>query len=656
LIGVTAASAGERFPSPFMHLADLQGNQHGATMPGVEVLANALNTILRGRYYGPVTDWLAFCWAALAAALTLFVLQSFAGRHASLKQTAALALLLGLVFLSGYAVFVAFRLIPPLTAATVSFASAGLLGLLRRSFFISSRLDHGLAEIARAGDLLTPDAAPDASAETIARLTGALAVAIFAGSTPYRRVQFVASHGAPLATRLSDGHPVALPDRTEPPTAFFVLPAAHEPSFQILLHTLSGSAGVLVIAHPAGKTPDSESLRIAEVIARGAIAAASQNRELAALTGLWPKALEDKARTLNRLNSGILERSRFVDQALRSVEDGLIIAGPEGSIAFANRRAAEILDSTETALMGRNLFDRLAECEQTPTPALRETLARLLLDRTPVEREITIRATRTCQYVLRLSAVDGGSGPVRGIVASISNITRQKELQQTKNDVISLVSHEMRTPLAAIQGMSELLAAYEMEPAKRKEMNLAINDEVKRLTRMITEYLNITRLESGAATPRYSPVRLEALLDRTLLLLGPVAAQRRIRLHREVAADVPAVFADPDLLTRAVENLVSNAIKYSAPGREVTVSVRACDTWVSIAVADQGYGIPPAALERIFEKFYRVPRLEDADTPGTGLGLALVRQIAELHGGSIAVKSEVNCGSTFTLTLPIEGR
>jgi two-component system sensor histidine kinase SenX3 len=103
-----------------------------------------------------------------------------------------------------------------------------------------------------------------------------------------------------------------------------------------------------------------------------------------------------------------------------------------------------------------------------------------------------------------------------------------------------------------------------------------------------------------------------------------------------------------------VENLVSNAIKYSPDGTDVTISARADEEFLAIEVADRGYGIPPADLERIFEKFYRVPRVQDAGTPGTGLGLSLVREIAELHRGSVAVKSDVDQGSTFTLRIPRE--
>ena len=180
-----------------------------------------------------------------------------------------------------------------------------------------------------------------------------------------------------------------------------------------------------------------------------------------------------------QLNSRLLERSRFVDQALRSVEDGLLIATPEGAIILANRSAGAMLQTDPRALAGQNLFERLGLTDQ-------DLLQRLVVDRARIEREIVIRG----EPFPPLFSAHGGrysgqqaSGPVSGMVASLSDVTRQHELQQTKNDVIALVSHEMRTPLTAIQGMTELLAQYEMDPPRRKEISAAINDEVKRLTR-----------------------------------------------------------------------------------------------------------------------------------------------------------------------------
>jgi signal transduction histidine kinase len=530
LIGATAGSMSDRIASPFVHETDPRADQHGALMPGVEVLANEVNTILRGRFYSEFSGWAVFLWTALIAAGTLALLDAAQGSHELLRQIGALAAMATLILLTSYAVFTGLLTDPPLVPATVAFATAATLGLMRRSIAASARLDSDIAALATSSDLL---------------------------------------------------------------------PA------------------------PPARTPTTER---------------------------WlPHGLEWKARMLGELNGRLLERARFVDSSLRSVEDGILIAAPDGAIRFANRAAAEILASTPQALAGQNLFERL------PDSGGPETLGHLVEGRARLEREIATRGPKPRHFILRMAAIasgENGEGPVLGIVASLSDITRQQELQQTKNDVISLVSHEMRTPLTAIQGMTELLAAYELDPERRREMHVAINDEVKRLARMIGEYLDITRLESGATVVRPSPLRLETVVERVLLLLDAVAAQRGIRIVRQFAPDLPALVADADLLSRAVENLVSNAIKYSPPHTEITVSATCDGPAVLIAVRDQGYGIPEGDLARIFDKFYRVPRVQDAGVPGTGLGLALVREIAGLHGGTVSVKSELNSGSTFTLRLP----
>jgi len=135
-------------------------------------------------------------------------------------------------------------------------------------------------------------------------------------------------------------------------------------------------------------------------------------------------------------------------------------------------------------------------------------------------------------------------------------------------------------------------------------------------------------------------------------MIDPLATERGIRLTKRLDGGVSPVLADPDLLSRAIGNLVSNAIKYSPPKTEVVISAKNAGGGVAIEIADQGYGIPEVSVNRIFEKFYRVPRVQDVDVPGTGLGLALVKEIAELHGGSVAVRSSVGAGSVFTLWIP----
>jgi signal transduction histidine kinase len=169
---------------------------------------------------------------------------------------------------------------------------------------------------------------------------------------------------------------------------------------------------------------------------------------------------------------------------------------------------------------------------------------------------------------------------------------------------------------------------------------------------MIDEYLDLTRLESGTHPMRLRSTRLEALVQRTLLLLDPVAARRGIVIVRRFPRALTPVLADPELLARAVTNLVANAIKYSRPDTEVTVAIHETPDTEEVEVSDRGPGIPPEHLGNIFEKFYRVPRVEDAETPGTGLGLTIVREIVERHRGTISVESFVGHGTTFRVRLP----
>ena len=638
LVGATAASLGDRLASPFIHEADTGSNQHGSLMPGVEVLANTLNTILRSRFYSETPDWLAFLCGALVAALVLFGLAIAQGRHEAIKQIGVLAAVTGVVLLVSYLAFTRLLVFPPLTVSLVSFASASVLGLMRRSLVASTQLDRSIEDVKRAeGSVNALNV--EAPAESIARLADVDGVAIY---TSHRdgRVWLVAAHGITILPKGSDGFELLPHTRLD----HKLLP--------IPIERPDGTV-TLVIVHRSGQGP---SIGIQRLCAAIAVSAAESWTDKEGLSRWWwPRGLAWKARSLSHLNARILDRAKFVDLAMRSVEDGLIIAGVDGRITFANRSAAAVLNSSEQALRGRDLFEVLAGGEQSLPDARRDLLVRLVVDRAKIEREITIRSVRPRRFTLRVAAVCSGEdedGAALGIVASLSDITRQHELQQTKNDVMALVSHEMRTPLTAIQGMSELLAQFELDPVRSREMSVAIHDEAKRLTHMISQYLDITRLESGATVLRRSALRVEALVERTLLMLDPLAAERGIRLTRDLDSGVTPVLADADLLSRAVGNLVSNAIKYSPPRTEVVISARDAAEGVAIEVADHGYGIPEASLNRIFEKFYRVPRVEDVDVPGTGLGLALVREVAELHGGSVTVRSSVGAGSVFTLWVP----
>src|SRR5262249_53249020 len=288
-----------------------------------------------------------------------------------------------------------------------------------------------------------------------------------------------------------------------------------------------------------------------------------------------------KARELKELNQQLLQRALFIGRALWSIEDGLIIAATDARIIFANPRAAQILGGAERALAGSDLFERIGEAEssrpqQSPTivsrlqsaGASREALRRLLEERESIEREITLGSGVARHYALRVSSVaDSANGEVCGIVSVLTDITRHRELQRTQRDVMALVTHELKTPLTAIQAMSELLSQFEMHAARRREMHWIVNYEpervARRLARMIDAYLVRGRLESGARQLRCAPLRIEQLMERTLLLLDAVAERAGVKLVRDLSPDLPPILGDAALIARAVTNLVDNAIKFS---------------------------------------------------------------------------------------------
>lgn len=560
LVGATATALGEKVASPFIQSVS-GGRLRSDLMPGVEVLANQVNAILRGRFYREVPDWIAFLCSLLAGAGVIIFAALAQGSYEMARQIAALGILLASILLISYLSFSVWLILPPVAPMIFAFAIATPLTLLRRAFVLSREIDSRITELSKAGQTLL--AAP--------------------------------------------------------------------------VQTVAGRPGLV------------------------------ESGDKAAESWRWrlPQGADWKARELKALNQQLLQRALFISRALWSIEDGVIIAATDARIIFANPRAAQILGVSERALAGGDLFERISEAEslrvqQAPTIVsrlqsageAREALRRLLEERESIEREITLGSNNARHYALRVSSVaDSAHGEVYGIVAVFTDITRHRELQRTQRDVMALVTHELKTPLTAIQGMSELLSQFEMDAGRRREMNLIINDEAKRLARMIDEYLDLTRLESGVRAVRLAPLRIEQLIERSLLLLDPVAERAGVKIARNLSPELPPILGDADLITRAVTNLVDNAIKFSPVNSTVTVNARAEGPAVLIEVVDQGCGVAPEFLPHIFEKFYRVPRAANADVPGAGLGLALVREVAELHNGTATVESQSGKGSVFSLFL-----
>lgn len=375
---------------------------------------------------------------------------------------------------------------------------------------------------------------------------------------------------------------------------------------------------------------------------------------------------EQRLESLYVLSGALLEQSVGIN-ALSEIGDGVALAYLDGRIAYANAALAKLAGSEQEQISKLTFFDLLdrfrTDVFDVPAIAVR----RVLQTGEAYERELHF-ANRNATYGLRISLVlakprekknmsggqtDNSDQPLC-LALVIKDLTLLKEYEELKSDMISLMSHELRTPLTSINGFAELLTADEKLPEQAKEFVTIIANESQRLSRMINTFLAVTKLQRKDRQEVLKiPLRLDEVVKETLAGLQKDAKKRRIRLVERPTERLPPVAADKSMITQAVKNLVSNAIKYSPERTTVTVSTALEAEAVRLCVEDRGYGIPAEAKDRVWEKFYRVVREgQEKDEESTGLGLSFVREVVEQHGGTVDLDSEVGRGSKFSFTLP----
>ncbi len=252
------------------------------------------------------------------------------------------------------------------------------------------------------------------------------------------------------------------------------------------------------------------------------------------------------------------------------------------------------------------------------------------------------------------SKVIGDNRKQFGIVIALRDLTKEKEIDRKKSEVVSMVSHELRSPLTSITGFSELLLDESISPEQSLEYARIILKESRRLSELINKYLDISRIESGKSEVHKVPMTMDAVIKSVLSMSSYLADSKNIKVKLHFPEKVSNVYADRQMMGEVILNLFSNAVKYSPPNTTITISLEETGNEQIISVADEGYGIPEKDLDRIFEKFYRATdAAEVQEEKGTGLGLALVREIVAKHDGRVWVSSKLKQGSTFYIALPI---
>lgn len=400
------------------------------------------------------------------------------------------------------------------------------------------------------------------------------------------------------------------------------------------------------------------------LIAVGAQLARSLQREEACRSAarhsrfsfLSARAGDRRLELLDVLN-GLLSEQKFGLSTLSEISEGIAIAYLDGTIPYINSALLRFAHLKEEQARDLNLFALLDALRTNVFSEPAMAVRRVLQTGEAYERELQF-PDRNGTFGLRISLVfdrsDQELNQPRCLAVSVRDITRLEEHEQLKSDMISLMSHELRTPITSINGFSELLIADDELPEQAKEFVNIIANESQRLSRMINSFLAVTQLERKDKQEVLKiPVRLDYLVRETVVNLQSIAKKKRIRLVEQPNQRIPPVAADRGLISQAVSNLVSNAIKYSPERTTVTVSTALEAEAVRVSVEDRGFGIPPEAVDRVWEKFYRVVREgQEKDEESTGLGLSFVREVVEQHGGAVDLESEVGRGSKFSFTLP----
>jgi two-component system phosphate regulon sensor histidine kinase PhoR len=396
--------------------------------------------------------------------------------------------------------------------------------------------------------------------------------------------------------------------------------------------------------------------QMARNLQREHVAKASRERGL--FDFLSVTASHKRLDSLYVLNGALLEQ-RVGINALAEIGDGVALAYLDGRTAYANEVVRSFAGLAGADITGLSIFDLLDKfrTDVFDEPAI--AVRRVLQTGQAYERELH-NTDRNETLGLRISLVLDESKKHQKtpqplcLAVIVKDLTRIKEYEQLKSDMISLMSHELRTPLTSINGFAELLAADEQLPEQAKEFVTIIANEAQRLSRMINTFLAVTKLQRKDKQEVLKiPLRLDEVVKETIATLQPVAKKRRIRLVEQPTERLPPVAADKSMITQAVKNLVSNAIKYSPERTTVTLSTALEAEAVRLSVEDRGYGIPTESRDRVWEKFYRVVREgQEKDEESTGLGLSFVREVVEQHGGTVGLESEVGRGSKFSFTLP----
>lgn len=458
----------------------------------------------------------------------------------------------------------------------------------------------------------------------------------------------VISPTEPLSTTMRairTGEPIQVSDTETDPSFAPMRPRARSEGYRSILalplNTKHAPSSVLLVYRPDPHIFSPREISLLENFANHA-AMAIENAEL-------------YARSDMRLRG----QTRRLEALVQSLQDGLILEDLNGRVLYVNRRISELVDlpiqDITDAPVERLIERLLAHCADASTESLtrlRKHLQAALDGQGPREVEIEVIITHQRHY-LRLLAFDvtDAEGSPLGRGQILRDITQNKEVDRMKTSLISTVSHELRTPLAAIKGYASTLLAEDVQwdAVTQREFLQIISNETDRLTRLVNDLLDMSRIEAGSLTVSRTECRLEELVERAVKRTHPSPQKH---LHIQIPPGLPTIFVDPERIEAVLRNLLENSVKYAGDASPITLSAIVQSNELVVRVQDQGPGIPIEQSTKIFESFYRVGDDLTRPVPGAGLGLAICQGFISAHGGRIWLEPQTQ-GACFAFSLPL---
>ncbi len=364
------------------------------------------------------------------------------------------------------------------------------------------------------------------------------------------------------------------------------------------------------------------------------------------------------AATLNRMNDQLRDQVETITDdrnkmaaIFSGMVEGVIAIDRNERIVHINIAAERILSLSGEECVGMRIWEatRVREVSEALNAAMRDervTIGEVRLTRPQSEQVIQLVAT----------PLRDANEKLTGALVVLHDVSELRQLEAVRRDFVANISHELKTPLAAIRGLVETVIDDKgMDEATHDRFLDKIQSQSARLNSLVSDLLTISRLESEDAAADFRPLDLREPVGESLQSLVPSVDAKKLELNRTVPSSPVDIIGNREALRELVDNLVGNAIKYTPSGGRVDVRLRAEGDWAVLEVEDTGIGIAPADQSRVFERFYRVDRARSRELGGTGLGLSIVKHVALSHGGNVSLRSAVGEGSIFRVQLPLGG-